>query len=58
MAREKENIESLLKRFKKKFSKSGIIKELREKSSFEKPSDRKRRKRKENQRARNRELNI
>ncbi len=51
-------MESLIKRFKKKFSKSGIIKELRDRSAFEKPSDKKRRKRRENKRTRNRELNI
>lgn len=43
--REGENDEDLLKRFRKKFSKSGIIKELRDRSYYEKPSDKKRRKR-------------
>lgn len=39
-----EDIESLIRRFKKKVSKSGIIKEVRNKMYFEKPSDIKRRK--------------
>jgi len=42
--RKGETNEELLKRFKKKFSKSGISKELKEKMYFEKPSDKKRRK--------------
>ena len=40
-----ESIEDLIKRFKKKFAKSGLIRELKEKSYFEKPSVKKRRKR-------------
>lgn len=43
--RKGESDESLLRRFRKKFSKSGIMKEYREKMHFEKPSDKKRRKR-------------
>ncbi len=42
--RKGENTEDLIKRFKKKFSKSGITKELRERMYFEKPSNKKRRK--------------
>jgi len=42
--RENESDESLLKRFRKKFSKSGMIKEVRERMYFEKPSDKRRRK--------------
>lgn len=42
--RKGEKGEDLIKRFKKKFSKSGISKELRERMYFEKPSDKKRRK--------------
>jgi small subunit ribosomal protein S21 len=42
--RKDESDEELLKRFRKKFSKSGIAKEFREKMYYEKPSDRKRRK--------------
>ena len=42
--REGEDDEDLIKRFRKKFSKSGLAKELRERMYFEKPSDKKRRK--------------
>lgn len=42
--RENESDESLLKRFRKKYSKSGLSKEVRERMYFEKPSDKKRRK--------------
>jgi small subunit ribosomal protein S21 len=42
--RKGESIEDLIKRFKKRFSKSGITKELRERMYFEKPSNKKRRK--------------
>lgn len=42
--RKGESFESLMKRFRKKFSKSGISKELRERMFHEKPSDKKRRK--------------
>lgn len=41
--RESEDIEDLIKRFRKKFSKSGLAKEVRERMYFEKPSDKKRR---------------
>jgi small subunit ribosomal protein S21 len=40
-----ESDEAFLRRFRKKFSKSGIMKEYKEKMYFEKPSDKKRRKR-------------
>jgi small subunit ribosomal protein S21 len=43
--RKGESDEDLLRRFRKKFSKSGIMKEFKEKMYFEKPSDKKRRKR-------------
>jgi small subunit ribosomal protein S21 len=43
--REGESVEDLIKRFRKVFSKSGIIKEYREKMFHEKPSEKKRRKR-------------
>lgn len=43
-----ENTESLIKRFRKKFSKSNIVKELHEKMFFEKPGDKKRRKKEQN----------
>lgn len=44
MKRKGESNEELLKRFKKKFSKSGISKELKDRMYFEKPSNKKRRK--------------
>jgi small subunit ribosomal protein S21 len=40
--KEGENIERSLKKFKRKFEKTGIIKELRDRQSFTKPSIRKR----------------
>lgn len=43
--RKDESVEDLLKRFRKKYSKSGLAKEIRDKMYFEKPSDRRRRKR-------------
>lgn len=43
--RKGESDEELLKRFRKKFSKSGIAKEVRENMYYEKPSDKRRRKR-------------
>lgn len=43
--RKGEKDEEFLKRFRKKFSKSGIAKEVRERMYYEKPSDKKRRKR-------------
>ena len=42
--RKGESNDDLLKRFRKKFSKSGISKELRDRMYFEKPSDKRRRK--------------
>lgn len=42
--RKGESDEDLLKRFRKKYSKSGLTKELRDRMYFEKPSDKKRRK--------------
>jgi len=36
--KEGENIERALKRFKRKFEKTGVIKELRERQAFTKPS--------------------
>ena len=53
--RDDESNEDLIKRFRKKFSKSGLTKELRERMFYEKPSDKKRRKRLEAERARIRE---
>lgn len=43
--RKGESTEELIRRFKKKFSKSGIIKELREKMYYEQPCIAKKRKR-------------
>jgi small subunit ribosomal protein S21 len=42
--RDGESDEELLKRFRKKFSKSGMAKELRDRMYFEKPSEKRRRK--------------
>ena len=36
--KEGENIEKALKKFKRKFERTGIIKELRSRQTFEKPS--------------------
>lgn len=40
--KEGENIERALKKFKRKFEKTGVIKELRERQAFTKPSIEKR----------------
>ena len=37
-----ENIERALKKFKKKFEKTGVVKELRSRQQFDKPSVKKR----------------
>ena len=36
--KEGENIEMALKKFKRKFEKTGVVKELRNRQAFEKPS--------------------
>lgn len=36
--KEGENIERALKKFKRKFEKTGIVKELRQRQAFQKPS--------------------
>lgn len=36
--KEGENIDKALKKFKRKFEKTGVIKELRERQAFKKPS--------------------
>jgi small subunit ribosomal protein S21 len=36
--KEGENIEKALKKFKRKFEKTGVVKELRKRQSFTKPS--------------------
>jgi len=40
--KEGENIERALKKFKRKFEKTGVVKELRSRQAFQKPSERKR----------------
>ena len=40
--KEGENIEKSLKKFKRKFEKTGVIRELRSRKTFEKPSVKKR----------------
>ncbi len=40
--KEGENIERALKRFKRKFEKTGVMKELRERKKYTKPSIRRR----------------
>lgn len=44
MIRKDESFESALRRFKKKIDKEGILKEVRYRKHYEKPSDRKRKK--------------
>lgn len=36
--KENESIDKALKRFKKKFEKTGVVKQLRKRAAFEKPS--------------------
>ena len=43
--RKDESVEDLIKRFRKKYSKSGLAKELRDRMHYEKPSQKRRRKR-------------
>ena len=40
--KEGENIERALKKFKRKFEKTGVIKELRNRQAYKKPSESKR----------------
>ena len=44
----KGNVEQAMRVLKRKVQKEGLVKELRERQSFEKPSEKKRRKKKEN----------
>ena len=44
----KGNVEQAMRVLKKKVQKEGLVKELRERVAFEKPSEKKRRKKKEN----------
>jgi small subunit ribosomal protein S21 len=53
--RKGESDEDLLRRFRKKYSKSGISKELRERMFYEKPSNKKRRKKQQSIRLKARE---
>lgn len=53
--RKGEDVEDLLKRFRKKYSKSGISKELRDRMYHEKPSNKKRRKKQQSIRLQKRE---
>jgi len=50
-----EDPEIMLKRFKKKFAKSGILQECKQRMYYEKPSVRKKRKRREADRRRKKE---
>ncbi|MDR2913522.1 MAG: 30S ribosomal protein S21 [Tannerella sp.] len=43
--KEGENIERALKKFKRKFEKTGVVKELRSRQAFAKPSVKKRKER-------------
>lgn len=45
IARYDENIDSLIKRFKKKVNRSGILKEFKDNTFYQKPSEKKKRKR-------------
>lgn len=40
--KEGENVERALKKFKRKFEKTGILKELRERQAYTKPSEKRR----------------
>ncbi len=40
--KEGENIERALKKFKRKFEKTGVVKELRSRQAFQKPSEQRR----------------
>jgi small subunit ribosomal protein S21 len=53
--RKNESDEDLLKRFRKKYSKSGIARELKDRMAYQKPSEKKRRKRMQAQRLREKE---
>lgn len=45
--RENEPLERALRRFKRKLEKEGVLRQLKERRHYEKPSERKKRKRKE-----------
>ena len=51
-ARKDETVDSLLKRFKKEYAKSGILNDLRKHEAYQSPSEKKREKRERNARMR------
>ena len=51
-ARKDEQFDSLLKRFKKEYAKSGILNDLRKHEAYQSPSEKKREKRQRNERMR------
>ena len=51
-ARKDETVDSLLKRFKKEYAKSGILNDLRKHEAYQSPSQKKREKRERNARLR------
>lgn len=50
--REGETVDSLIKRFKREYAKSGTLVELRKREAYQSPSERKREKRQRNERLR------
>ena len=50
--RENETVDSLIKRFKKEYAKSGILNDLRKHEAYQSPSEKKREKRERNARMR------
>ena len=46
-ARNNESVQQMLRRFKKLCEKEGLVKEIKRNSTYEKPSDRKRRERRQ-----------
>lgn len=51
-ARKDEQVDSLLKRFKKEYAKSGILNDFRKHEAYQSPSEKKREKRQRNERMR------
>ena len=52
IARKDEQVDSLLKRFKKEYAKSGILNDIRKHEAYQSPSEKKREKRQRNERMR------
>ena len=52
IARKDEAVDSLLKRFKKEYAKSGILADYRKHEAYQSPSEKKREKRQRNERMR------